>query len=116
MPSRAPRTLLPALPPYDARRPVFDALRQHMSSQERVYVVNRRVWVHDFSLIPKTASLLRIPSTVDYEPLLSERYAGFSMRMRTGRVLRSRNDAIYMPELGPGYSRRLLDLSATRYV
>lgn len=110
------RFLLAEPPPYGARRALVEEVRRLVSAQERVYVVNRLGWYRDYSLIPKTPSLVRLRSSVDYEPLLSARYARFAVRMRTGRDMTNRNEAIYMPELGPQHSRRLLDLTATRYV
>ena len=74
-PGVGPRSLLPGSPGYEARRGVLDALAPRLSSQERVYPMGRSGFVVDFSLIPKLASLYRIRSATDYEPLLSARYA-----------------------------------------
>jgi hypothetical protein len=110
------RALLPGSPGYEARRDVLDALAPRLSPQERVYPVGRSGFVVDFSLIPKLASLYRIRSATDYEPLLSARYAEFAVRMRAGHFPGNRNESIYMAELGAKSSRRLLDLTATRYL
>jgi Bacterial membrane protein YfhO len=115
-PGTAPQSLLSDSPGYEARRQVMDALERRRSPQDRVYPVSRRGDVIDFSLIPKSASLFRAPSATDYEPLLSARFAEFAVRMRAGHLLANRNEAIYMAELGAGSSRRLLDLTATRYL
>ena len=116
MPGQAPRSLPSGGAGYDARREVLDALAQSLSPQERLYLVSRRGLSSDFSLIPKTASLFRVRSAADYEPLLPARYAEFAVRMRAGHLLGNRNEAIYMAELGPASSRRLLDLTAARYL
>src|SRR5262249_12330600 len=58
------------------------------------------------------------PSVLDYEPQVSRAYAEFVTWLRMGRSLRNLNDWIY-PTAGPlpsGYSRRLLNLTAARFV
>lgn len=117
LPGLSPRLLLPDPPDYGARRELHEVLTRWSTPQERYYIVmDGDRWVLDYSLIPKTASILRLLSSVDYEPLPSSRYANFQVRMRTGRPLASRNQAIYVDELGANYSRRLLDLTASRWV
>jgi hypothetical protein len=103
-------------PDYWARRPALEALRALLSPQDRVYVVSRSPWSFDYSLTPKTASLFRIPSADDYEPLLSERYAAFEVRLRSGRPMIDRRQAIYPVQIGSYSNRRLLDLTAVRWV
>src|SRR5206468_12496467 len=85
--------------------------------QDRVYLVHGHPTLNGFALMPKSASLFRVPSILDYEPLVTRRYAEFSVMLRAGVPVRSLTDFLVLgPEPTPGFRRRLLDLAAVRYL
>jgi hypothetical protein len=90
-------------------------LATNLTPQDRAFFVYRHM---DFSLMPKTASLLSIPVVQDYEPQAARRYAEYFVLMRTGAPLRDLNDFYYPTEytVAPRFRKRLLDLAAGRYV
>src|SRR5262249_31230530 len=93
----------------------FALLRERLTPQDRIMLVPEH---GDTDLMPKSASLFAVPSVLDYEPQVSRAYAEFVTWLRMGRSLRTLNDWIY-PTAGPlpsGYSRRLLNLTAARFV
>jgi len=98
--------LLPQLYSYQrdsrmlfAASPVFAAVRQRLTLQDRMYQVamptadkaNGNAVVIG-SVIKKSGMLFGIPSIVDYEPQISARYAAYLVRMFYGRPMRSLND------------------------
>jgi len=100
-------------PDYFGAQGVFAALRARMGPQDRVYLVHGSQ--HRF--MAKSASLYRLPTVLDYEPLVAQRYAELSVMLRAGHRMTDLNDANYRgPRLEPSFSRRLLDLTASRYV
>jgi len=99
-----------------AAAPVFRALRERMTPQDRVYPLYVGL---DPSFVYKTGVLFGVANVRDYEPQPSRRYAAYLIMMRTGEELRSLN--LYYTELAgmmpPGlFRRRLLDLAAGRYL
>ena len=96
---------------------MFADLRSRMSPQDRAYFVIQHPFRTRFGLIQKSASLFEIRSIHDYEPQMSRRYAEFFVKMRTGHSMTSLNDVLYETIwTPPGLSRRLLDLTAARYL
>ena len=107
----------PAVPPVWDVKPVLAPLAERLSPQDRVYLVPDNPTATQFAFTAKTASLLRIPAILDYEPLVSRRYAELSVMLRSGARVRSLNDVLLRgPEPRPAFSRRLLDLTAARFV
>ncbi|TMA34516.1 MAG: YfhO family protein, partial [Deltaproteobacteria bacterium] len=110
--------LLPSDAPLFAHERVFASVRARMSPQDRVYLSYEDPRALLFGLMQKSASLFGVPSIHDYEPQMARRYAEYFVRMRTGRPMTSLNDVYYY--LGgwtpPGFNRRLLDLTAARYL
>ena len=103
---------------YGGNAVVLERVRSLLVPQERVLLDGPGGFESDYGLIPKTATLFRLPSIFDYEPQTSLRYAQYFAYMRTGRPLASVYDW-YRPYGGlmpPGFNRRLFDLTATRYV
>jgi hypothetical protein len=109
------RQLLPDGGVLFARRPLFTALHQRMTPQERIYVVPRP---HDHSLQQKTGALFGVPAVFDYNSQISQRFANYFSTMRTGSPPRNFNDWAYaITGLLPKTLRhRLLNLSAARYL
>jgi hypothetical protein len=95
-----------------AHADVFDWLRARHTPQDRVYVVGEH---GDFSLMPKTPALFGMPSVTDYEPQPGRRWSEFYVMMRSGGPMRSLND-FYYGRSTAWFKRRLLDLTAARYV
>jgi hypothetical protein len=109
--------LYPEAPPYFGAEPVFTWLRQRMGAEDRAYLLHAHPRTSHHSLMEKTASLFRVPNVVDYEPLVSQRFAEFTVMLRSGRPMRNRNEVIFGgPLLTRSFSRRLFDLTATRYL
>ena len=115
-PGVGPRSLLPGSPGYEARRERAGRARaaaliagaRLSDGPERV---RRR-------LLPDSEAGVAVPHPLGDRlraaPLA--RYAEFAVRMRAGHFPGKRNESIYMAELGANSSRRLLDLTATRYL
>jgi hypothetical protein len=105
--------LLRSAPEFFAAEPAFARLRQSVGAQDRLYLLHDR----GYEFMAKSASLFRMPSVLDYEPLTTQRYAEYSVMLRTGEPMRNANSFIYSgPKLGAGWRRPLLDLTAARFV
>jgi len=116
-PSIASAFLFPSPPPYYDAEPAFARIRGVLSAQDRVYLVHDQPMLNRFTFMAKTASLLRIPAILDYEPLVTRRYAEFSVMMRAGaRVPGLRAFLWRGPDPKPAFRRSLLDLTAARFV
>jgi hypothetical protein len=101
-----------------ANQEIFGRLRNRMSVGERAYIVPATP--QDFTSMPKSGTLFQIPVINDLEPQPSRRYTDFYVTLRRGSPLGSLND-VYVPGLTGGFlgkrsSRRLLDVSAARYI
>jgi len=106
-----------ALPDVWTPKPAFATLEPLLSPQDRVYLVPDSPAATGFRFTAKTASLLRVPAILDYEPLVSRRYAELSVMLRSGARVRTLNDVLMRgPEPRPAFRRRLLDLTAARFV
>lgn len=105
--------LLPAAPDFYASEGAFRRLRDNLGPEDRLYLLYDK----GYDFMAKSASLYRMPAVLDYEPLTTRRYAEYSVMLRTGAPMTSANTFIYSgPTLADGFSRRLLDLTAARYV
>ena len=110
-------SLYPGPPPVWATKPVFTALAGSLSPQDRVYLIPDHATKTEFAFMAKTASLVRVPNILDYEPLVTRRYADFSALMRAGSHARTLEDVLRRgPEPTDGFRRRLLDLTAARFL
>ena len=110
-------SLYPSAPPVWETQPMLAPLAASLSAQDRVYLVHEHPAATEFAFMAKTASLLRIPDILDYEPLVSRRYADFAAMLRAGVHARGLADVLRRgPEPTASFRRRLLDLSAVRYV
>ena len=93
----------------------LQSLRTRLTAQERAFFV----FPHgDFSLMPKTGSLFSIPVAEDYEPQAISLFADYFVFMETGAPRRDLSEFYFVgfDAMEPGFSRRLLDLAAVRYV
>jgi hypothetical protein len=107
----------PHLPRVRSTEAALAPLAQRLTPQDRVYMIPDSPASTRFEFIAKTPSLLRLPGILDYEPLASARYAELSVMMRSGARIRRLNDFLMRgPGPRPQFSRRLLDLTATRFV
>lgn len=108
----------PELPGFFAMRDALAPLAERLTAQDRVLLLLQGSPMGPrYEFMAKTASLLRLRSVLDYEPLMTRRYAEFSGAMRGCPPVRQLQDALLCPQaLGPGFARRLLDLAAVRYL
>ncbi|HLY36622.1 MAG TPA: YfhO family protein [Candidatus Binatia bacterium] len=98
---------------------LVEQLRARMTPQERVYLApTASADAPPFGLMQKTASLFRLPSIFDYQPEVVRRYAEFFVMLRRGQPMASLNDVLFAfgGWFPAGFNRRLLDLTASRYV
>ena len=105
-------------PPFLATQAAFAPIAQALTPQDRVYLLHEEAPAESrYAFMAKTASLVRLPSVLDYEPLVTRRYGELSVMLRTGARMRSLNNVLLRgPELLRNCSRRLLDLTAARYL
>jgi hypothetical protein len=103
---------------YGASAPALDFVRAQLTPQDRMLTIGRYGTDPDFALVPKIASIARIPSIFDYEPQVTRAYADFFTFMRTGRPMQRLDDWywIFHDMLSPTLQRPLFDLVATRWV
>src|SRR5262249_48832381 len=69
---------------YGAPADAFAVVRARRTAQDRVAIVGRKL---DLALLPKSATVFRIPGIFDYEALVPQRYADFFTYLRTGHPL-----------------------------
>ena len=100
---------------YEAHAPLFAAVRERLTAQDRVLIAGRNP---DFALMPKSASLFHLPNIYDYETQAPRLYVDYFTYMRTGRRLRNIRDWYWIRGklLTPTMQRRLFDVTAARYV
>lgn len=100
---------------YDTHVQAFSFVRNRLTPQDRILIVGGHP---DLALMPKSATLFRLPNIHDYEGLGSRRYAEFFTYLRLGRKM-ERLDEWYWTFgklLQPTLQRPLFDLTAARYV
>jgi hypothetical protein len=101
-------------------RPAFEAVRERMTVQDRMYQVpgERSAGFEGLfdGTFKKTGQLFRVPSIVDYEPQTSSRYAELLVRMLYGEPMKSLNQFMFLNLKLVPTSRPLFDLLATRFV
>jgi hypothetical protein len=103
--------------PYFAKAAALRPMQQSLTAQDRVYLLHEAAANTRFAFMAKTPSLLRFPAVLDYEPLVTQRYAEFSVMLRAGRPMHNLPDVLLRgPELARTFSRPLLDLTAARYL
>jgi hypothetical protein len=113
LPSSSGAYLLPQAPDFSGAAPAFAALHAVMQPEDRVYLLHGP----EHRFMAKSASLFRLPAVLDYEPIVTQRYAELSFMLRAGRHMAGLNDVNYRgPQLDESFSRALLDLTAARYV
>jgi len=100
---------------YGTHADVFAFVRQRMTPQDRLLIVGG---YPNLGLMPKSATLFRLPNIHDYAPLESRRYAELFTYMRTGRPMRDIGDWywLYQKLLPRTLQRPLFDLTAARYI
>jgi len=96
--------------------PLFARLRARMGPQDRMYLIHDAPEKTDYALMRKSASLFEVPSIHDYDPQPSRRYAELFIMLRKGRPMVNLNDVYYIQDWAPELNRRLLDLTAVRYL
>jgi hypothetical protein len=100
---------------YGTHAQAFSFVRDRLTPQDRILIVGGHP---DLGLMPKSATLFRLPNIHDYEGLGSRRYAEFFTYLRLGRPM-ERLDEWYWTFgklLQPTLQRPLLDLTAARYL
>ena len=102
-------------PIYDRNADAFALLRERMTAQDRALLIGEHA---DLQLMPKSASLFRVPSIYDYEPQVSRIYGDYFTYLRIGRPMTSILDWYYplAGVLPASFNQRLLNLTAARYV
>jgi hypothetical protein len=108
--------LMPTVDSYWRHADTFAGLDPPLTAQDRIYIVSAIPSMLDFSLLRKTATLLRVPDIFDYDALMEFRHAEYSVMMWHGATITSMEDFTNMPTRGKGFQRRLLDLAAVRDV
>jgi len=100
---------------YGAHADVFAFVRARLTAQDRVLIVSDHP---DLGLMPKSATLFRVPNIHDYEGMASRAYAEFFTFMRTGHGVRNLDDWywLFRKLLPTGLRRPLFDLTAARYL
>lgn len=98
-----------------SNRPVYAALQQEMTPQDRTYLVPRR---NDHSLQQKTGALFGVPAIFDYHSQISQRFADYFYTLRAGTAERDYNQWAYALGglLPPTLHPRLLNLAAGRFI
>jgi hypothetical protein len=100
---------------YSTHAPLFASVRERLTPQDRVLIAGRNP---DFALMPKVASLYRLPNIFDYETQAPRLYVDFFTYMRTGRRLESMRDWYWIRGrlLTPTLQRRLFDVTGARFL
>lgn len=110
---------LPNGAPFYWARETFESVRSRTGMQYRIFQDSTnpdgRPGPDFLGLMRKSASVFRLPSVNDYEPLTSDRYARLFTRMTRGRPIRSNNDFQYRGGKWK-VNKSLFDLLATRFV
>jgi hypothetical protein len=94
----------------------FSGVRDRLTPQDRVLVVSSGLDPYPFT--PKAGSLYRMPNIFDYEPQATRSYAEYFTYMRTGHPMQQLADWywVFGSVIKPTLQRRLLDLTAARYL
>ena len=115
VPLRYPGRLVSSLNSYWRHRDALTALEPPLTAQDRLFIVTSVSSIFDFSLITKTATLLRLPDIFDYDALMEQRHTQFFVMMWHGSPLGSMDEFTGAAVRG-GFRGRLLDLTAVRTV
>jgi len=109
------RHLIPDGDVLYARAGPFSRVKQRMTPQHRLYVAPPP---SEPTFQQKTGALFGVPTICDYTAQPTKRYAEFFTMMRRGKPMTSLNDWLYPRDswLPAGFNRRLLDLTASRYL
>ena len=101
---------------YSGSEPAIDFVRERMTPQDRVAIVSQGL--SNYSLMPKTATLARLPAIFDYEPQVARSYAEFFTYLRTGQPMKRLKDWYWVFDqvMPRTVQRPLLDLTAARYL
>jgi hypothetical protein len=118
LPSRTFQYLLSDSAPLFSHASTFARLRARMSAQDRVDLHYDELFNTRFAFGPKSASLFEVPALTDYQPQIDRRYAEFFMMLRTDRAPARLHATNLYWHIGllPRHSRRLLNLTAARYL
>lgn len=102
-------------PVYSKNEDVFAFVRERMTPQDRVMIVGGHP---ELALMPKSATLFRVPGIHDYEGLGSRTYAEFFAYLRLGRPMAALDEWYWTfgKLLLPTLQRPLLDLTGARYL
>jgi hypothetical protein len=115
VPLRYPGGLVPSVDSYWRHRDALAAIEPPLTAQDRLFIVWSIPSIFDFSLITKTATLLRLPDIYDYDALMELRHTQFFVMMWHGAPLGSLAELSATTVRG-GFRGRLLDLAAVRTV
>lgn len=108
--------LVPSLQGYWRHADSFAAIDPPFSAQDRLLIMSSVASLNDFSLMQKTATLVRMPDVYDYEALLGQRHTEYITTMYRGVPINTLDDLMTKHLVMGGFQRRLLDLAAVRYV
>src|SRR5262249_46277750 len=92
------------------------ALRVRMSAQDRALIESSLSSMFDLGLLVKSATVMRIPTVYDYEPLVGYRLGNYFSAMWHGSPITSGQALMTAPTVLAGYRRRLSDLASIRYL
>ena len=112
---RWPGRLLPSTSVLWDQAETFAALRPSLTEQQRVYISPGAAAAVQLTLSQKTATVMRIPDTYDYDALLGRRIVGYISMLWQG-VPFDRIADLSHRETTAGFRHRLLDLAAVRYL
>jgi hypothetical protein len=94
----------------------FAGLTPAVTAQDRVFIMSSTASLNNFTLMQKTATLMRVPDIHDYEALLGRRHTEYISTLWRGTAVNSVADLFAKHSVMGGLQRRLLDLAAVRYV
>jgi hypothetical protein len=116
VPLHYPGRLVPSIEAMWRHADAFTALDPPVTAQDRIFINSSVKSLNDFTLMQKTATLVRLPDIHDYEALLGRRHTEYITTMWRGMPVNGVDDLFTKHTVMGGFRRRLLDLAAVRYV
>src|SRR5262249_16335355 len=107
VPRRSPGRLMPSADGLWHHADALAALRERMSAQDRALIESSLSSMFDLGLLVKSATVMRIPTVYDYEPLVGYRLGNYFSAMWHGSPITSGQALMTPPTVLPGYRRRL---------
>jgi hypothetical protein len=116
VPLHYPGRLVPSIQAMWRHADAFTALDPPLTAQDRIFINSSVRSLNDFTLMQKTATLVRLPDIHDYEALLGRRHTEYITTMWRGMSVNGVDDLFTKHTVMGGFRQRLLDLAAVRYV